>query len=246
MRYTTLWVSLTAVILASFAVLGYFGGEIYRQAPPVPARVVTTEGGVVFTGQDIRDGQNVWQSLGGQQVGSVWGHGAYVAPDWSADWLHREATWLLDHWAHEQYGKPYAQLGEEAQAALRVTLKRELRANTYQPATGDLVISRLRAQAIAAVGAHYAALFGDDPVLEPLRNAYAIPANAVTDPERRRLMTAFFFWAAWACATNRPGSDITYTNNWPPEALIGNTPTGSIVVWSVISFVLLLAGIGAL
>ncbi|MCS6927052.1 MAG: nitric-oxide reductase large subunit, partial [Candidatus Binatia bacterium] len=125
-------------------------------------------------------------------------------------------------------------------------LKRELRTNTYHPASGDLVISPLRARAIAAVGAHYAALFGDDPALEPLRNAYAIPANAVRDPEHRRLMNAFFFWAAWACAANRPGSEISYTNNWPPEALIGNAPTASIIVWSVISFVLLLAGIGAL
>ncbi|MCS6925671.1 MAG: nitric-oxide reductase large subunit, partial [Candidatus Binatia bacterium] len=121
MHYMRLWVSLTAMIVTSFAVLGYFGSEIYRQAPPVPARVVTTEGVVLFTGQDIHDGQNVWQSLGGQQVGSVWGHGAYVAPDWSADWLHREAIWLLDHWAYERYGKPYAQLDEEAQAALRVS-----------------------------------------------------------------------------------------------------------------------------
>lgn len=246
MRYTGLWVSLTAVIITSFAVLGYFGGEIYRQAPPVPARVVTTAGVVLFTGRDISDGQNVWQSLGGQQVGSVWGHGAYVAPDWSADWLHREALWLLDHWAHERYGKPYARLDEEAQAALRVTLERELRTNTYQPATGDLVVSPLRARAIAAVAAHYAALFGDDPTLEPLRRAYAIPANAVKDPERRRLMNAFFFWTAWACVTNRPGSDVSYSHNWPPEPLVGNAPTASLLVWSVISFVFLLAGIGAL
>ena len=93
-RYVWLWTGLFVVIAASFAVLGYFGREIYRQAPPVPERVVTSDGRVLFTGQDIRNGQNVWQSLGGQQVGSIWGHGAYVAPDWSADWLHREAMWL--------------------------------------------------------------------------------------------------------------------------------------------------------
>ena len=90
--------------------LGYYGGEVYRQAPPVPERVVTTDGRVLFTGQDIKDGQNVWQSMGGQEVGTVWGHGAYVAPDWSADWLHREATWLLDHWAQAEHGKSYASL----------------------------------------------------------------------------------------------------------------------------------------
>src|SRR6476661_1087294 len=116
--YRKLWVSLIAVIGLSFLVLGYYGGEIYRKAPPIPKRVVTADGQVLFTAQEIKDGQNVWQSIGGQQVGSIWGHGAYVAPDWSEDWLHREAVWLLDHWAVESGGKSYAELPAEAQAAL--------------------------------------------------------------------------------------------------------------------------------
>src|SRR5690606_11571130 len=118
--------------------------------------------------------------------------------------------------------------------------------NTYDPETGEITISPLRAEAIAAVAAHYDALFGDDPELAELREAYAIPASSVPDPDRREAMNAFFFWATWACTTNRPGGDITYTQNWPAEPLVGNAPTGSLVVWSVISFVLLLAGIGAL
>jgi len=245
MRYTRLWIVLSLVITGSFVVLGYYGWEIYRQAPPVPDRVITSAGTILFTGQDIKDGQNVWQSMGGQQVGTVWGHGAYVAPDWSADWLHREATWLLDHWAAD-LGSPYAELDAEAQAALRQRLKTEIRTNTYDPATGDLTVSPVRARAIAAVGEHYTALFGHDPALNDLRDAYAIPADTIKDPNRQELLNAFFFWASWACATTRPNSNITYTNNWPPEALIDNAPSGSIVVWSVISFVLLLAGIGAL
>src|SRR5690606_6067338 len=108
--------------------------------------------------------------------------------------------------------------------------------------TGDLVVSPLRAQAIAAVSAHYTALFTNDPALAKLRDAYAIPANTIKDPARMAAMNTFFFWASWACATERPGSKVTYTQNWPPEELIGNVPTGHIIVWSVISFVLLLAG----
>jgi Nitric oxide reductase large subunit len=96
MRYTKLWVSLALVILLSFAVLGYYGGKIYQVMPPIPQRVVTTTGTVLFTGDDIREGQNVWQSIGGHAIGSVWGHGAYVAPDWTADWLHRECMWFLN------------------------------------------------------------------------------------------------------------------------------------------------------
>lgn len=123
MRYTRLWLGLGFVTLASFAVLGYYGREIYRQAPPIPERVVTTAGRVIYTAQDIREGQNVWQSMGGQEVGSVWGHGAYVAPDWSADYLHRQATYMLDHWARAGGGTTFDALGGEAQAVLRVRLK---------------------------------------------------------------------------------------------------------------------------
>lgn len=246
MQYLRLWVGFVVVVLASFAVLGYYGIEIYQQAPPVPERLVTGAGRVLFTGDDIRDGQNVWQSMGGQQVGSVWGHGAYVAPDWSADWLHREATWILDRWAQEQHGEDFAALPLPEQAALKAHLAQELRTNTYDPATGDLLVSPVRAEAIEAVGRHYDQLFGDAPELAELREDYAIPANSVPDAQRRQQMNAFFFWASWACSTNRPGETITYTNNWPPEELIGNRPTGSMVIWSVVSFVALLAGVGGL
>src|SRR5690606_38609529 len=90
---TRLWVGLTLVFVVSFAILGYYGGEIYQTMPPVPKRVITSDGEVLFTEKEIKDGQNVWQSIGGQEVGTIWGHRAYVAPDWNADWLHREAMW---------------------------------------------------------------------------------------------------------------------------------------------------------
>ena len=246
MKLKRLWLALSAVIIGSFAVLIYYGVVLYREAPPVPNRVVTTDGDIVFTGEEIRDGQNVWQSMGGQEVGTVWGHGAYVAPDWSADWLHREASWLLDAWATRDHRITYDEVGSETQAALRDRLRNELRTNSYDAGTGDLLVSPIRAEAIRYVGTHYSALFGNDPHLDELREAYAIPANSIKSQDRQHAMNAFFFWASWACATNRPGTDISYTNNWPAESLIGNRPTGAIIVWSVISFVLLLAGIGAL
>ncbi len=80
-----LWILLAAVLFGTFTLLGFFGREVYRQAPPIPERVVTESGRVLFTKEDILQGQQVWQSMGGQQVGTIWGHGAYQAPDWSAD-----------------------------------------------------------------------------------------------------------------------------------------------------------------
>ena len=93
---------------------------------------------------------------------------------------------------------------------------------------------------------HYTALFGDDPALHQLREDYAMPSNVIPDAERREAFTAFIFWATWATVTERPGQDITYTHNWPPDDLVGNHATPVMVVTSVISFVLLLGGIGGL
>ncbi|MGV8113081.1 MAG: nitric-oxide reductase large subunit [Lentimicrobium sp.] len=241
-----LWIGFALVVVISFAVLGYYGYEIYQQAPPVPEEVVTSDGTVIFTGQDIKDGQNVWQSIGGQEVGSVWGHGAYVAPDWSADWLHREAVFILNTWSKQEFSRAYDELPGEQQAALNHRLQEELRKNTWDPSTGTITVSPLRAEAIRSLSLHYESLFMDNPDYHQLRNDYAIPVNSIKDPERMYKMNAFFFWASWACVTERPGEAITYTHNWPPDEIVGNKPTGDLVLWTGFSVIMLLIGIGIL
>ena len=244
MKTKKLWLGFIAVMVISFGVLLYYGREIYREAPPIPERVVTENGQTLFTGQDIKDGQNVWQSLGGHQLGTIWGHGAYQAPDWTADWLHREAVYMLDRLAMEAYGKSYDEVTEEQQAFLRVTLQRDMRTNTYDSSADVITVSRLRADAIADNSAHYGGLFTNNPELAHLRDAYSVPENSLKDPERVRLLNAFFFWASWACITERPGKEITYTNNWPADEIIGNRPTGSMILWTGFSVIILIAGIG--
>ena len=245
LSFRRLWIALALVVGLSFGALLYFGGEVYQYAPPIPSRVVTERGELVFTGEQILAGQDVWRSIGGQELGSIWGHGAYTAPDWTADWIHREAMWLLEQWSRTG-GVAYAAAAPARQAALQATLQEELRTNTYDAGSGTVTVSALRARAIGAVQDHYLGLFGADPGLADLREAYAMPTDTVPDTAHRQDLTAFFFWAAWACVTERPGHDYTYTNNWPPDALVGNRPTGHVVLVSVLSFVLLLGGIGAL
>ncbi|HPE77453.1 MAG TPA: nitric-oxide reductase large subunit [Draconibacterium sp.] len=244
MNAKKLWFGFIAVMVISFGVLGYYGREIYREAPPVPDKVVTEDGTVLFTGQDIKDGQNVWQSLGGQEIGTVWGHGAYQAPDWSADWLHKEAIFILDKLAMQTEGVPYSQVSEEKQASLKILLQKDLRKNTFDKAKSTITVSGMRAEAIASNAKFYGGLFTNDPSLAHLREAYSIPENSLKDPERVRLLNTFFFWISWACVTERPGQDITYTNNWPAEKLVANEPTGSMHLWTGFSVIILLAGIG--
>src|SRR5512141_860230 len=179
--HKTLWWLLGTTLFAAFFILGFFGREVYRQAPPIPARVVSADGAVLMTRDDILTGQQVWQTTGGQELGSVWGHGSYQAPDWSADWLHREATTLLDLWGAREYGKPFAALGAEQQGGLRARLVQEMRGNRFDAETGTVTVSADRAEAIRRTAAHYDALYGGAPELSSLRAAYAMQDVVVPD-----------------------------------------------------------------
>ena len=243
--YKKYWFALIGVCIVMFSLLGYFGAEVYRSAPPVPAQVSTAGGKTLFTQEDILDGQTAWQSVGGMQLGSIWGHGAYQAPDWTADWLHRELTAWLDLAARERHGRAYADLDAGLQGALRAELRAEYRANGVG-ADGALVVSERRARAMAHTAAYYDQLFSDAPALAKSRESFAMKENTLPSAERRERLTQFFFWTAWAAATERPGTQVTYTNNWPHEPLIGNVPSKENVVWSIASVVILLAGIGLL
>ena len=235
-----LWIAFAVVIVGSFAVLGGVGYKMISNAPPIPSRVVTTDGRLVLDEQTIQDGQNVWQSIGGQEIGSVWGHGAYVAPDWSADWLHRESVAMLQSWSRELGSTSFDALSLDQQAILKARLIREMRTNTYDPETRTLTISPERAAVFDQLAAYYGGIFQNG------KPEYAIPKGALMDTHKQRQMAAFFWWTAWATTTNRPASDITYTNNWPHEPLVANQPTSAAVVWSVISFVLLLGSVGGM
>ncbi|MEC5398534.1 nitric-oxide reductase large subunit [Uliginosibacterium sp. H1] len=257
-----LWTALAVLLVTSFSLLLWSGTEIQRNAAPMPERVVSEDGSVLYTRSEIERGRQVWQSMGGMQLGSIWGHGAYVAPDWSADWLHREAVSILDAWAaRASAGASFATLPVDAQAGLQGRLQQMMRRNTYDAATGTIVLTPDRAAAVAKVAQHYISLFGNDPATAELREAYAMKNDTVPDAENRRLLSAFFWWTAWATTTERPAEaadalspdkpamqpkQATYTNNWPGEPLVGNAPPASTWVWSAFSVLFLIAGIALL
>jgi len=149
--------------------------------------------------------------------------------------LHRQSEIVLNDWAREQGAANYAALPAESRAALQGRLTELTRHKTYDPRTDTIVLDTEHAKAFDELTKYYADVYGQG------RNEYAIPAGALTDPAKQHQMAAFFWWTARAASTNRPGEEVTYTQNWPHEELIGNRPTGEIIVWSVISFVLLLA-----
>ena len=243
-----LWTMFAVLLVVMFGILLLIGGRSFQQAPPLPEQVVMVDGeasSVVFTSSDIHDGRDVWRRLGGMELGSVWGHGGYLAPDWTADVLHREALAMLEA------DGDLATVSAPERAARIAALAARIRVNTYDPETKRIVISRDRARAIETVIAHYTALFGgsgDGPDAEAMREAFAIP-NQPLGPEPDediRKLAAWWWWTSWAAATLRPDDTVTYTNNWPHEPLVGNQPSSSTFIWTFVSVVLLIAAVGAL
>lgn len=242
-----LWTWLAVICVLSFAALGWVGREIYLKAPPIPRQVTNSQGEILFTAEQIRHGQQAWLTAGGQQLGTVWGHGSYLAPDWSADWLHREALALREAIAQRTFGLAYDTLDAGRKAHVGSLVKDELRRNTWQGEENVLVLSDLRAGAVRSVARHYAGLFGSDSAQATLREQYAMTADTLATAEERHDLTAFFFWASWATATDRPGeTGLSYTSNWPHEPLVGNTPTTGAGIWSVASIILMIGAIAGM
>ncbi|WIM93041.1 cbb3-type cytochrome c oxidase subunit I [Actinoplanes oblitus] len=222
------WIQAVAlVMLVGFGVMGLLAYRTYTAEPPIPQRVVAPDGRVLFTGDDVSRGQQIFLHNGLMEYGSVFGHGAYLGPDFTDDYLHRAAESVT-----RQLG---AGAGTTAQRVVH-----DFQHNQYDAITKTLTYTTEQAVAFDENVTYYSGYFSADNTAKGLR------PKAITDPTRLRQMTAFFSWSAWAASAHRPGKDYSYTNNWPPEPLVGNTPTANVLVWSVLSLVALLAGIGAL
>mgnify|MGYP002552031414 FL=1 len=241
-QYKKFWYLLVAVLIGAFSILGYYGFEVYREAPPIPQQYVSESGEKVITHDDILHGQTAWQTTGGMQVGSVWGHGAYQAPDWTADWLHRELINWLDITANQEFGKNFADLNDEQQTLLKARLTKEYRGSKVE--NGTVVLSNTRLAAMDKTAQYYISLYGDDPATKVTREHFAMKDNTLPDLQARKDLAKFFFWTAWTASAERPNTHASYTNNWPHEPLINNVPTPENVIWSIASVVFLIAGIG--
>ena len=223
------WVQAVAIVMIfGFTVMGMLAYRTYTGEPPIPARVTDDSGHVLFTRGDILAGQAVFLRNGLMEYGSIFGHGAYLGPDFTADYLHRAALSVM-----EFYG------GESSDRAKLQTVA-DFKNNRYDPSTDTLIYTPAQAHAFEQLRNDYGEFFG-----EPTTK-YGLRPNAIRDPEQIRQLTAFFSWSAWASAALRPGLQYSYTNNWPPEPLVENRATADAIVWSVLSLIALLGGIGLL
>jgi len=223
------WLQAVAfVMLFGFFVMGLLAYRTYAGEAPIPARTVGPDGKVLFTRQDILAGQQIFLKNGLMEYGSVFGHGAYLGPDYTADYLRRAATSVM-----ASHGGP------QSDRARGETIH-EFKANLFDEASNTLRFTAGQTNAYQELVPYYTKFFAEPTTRFGLR------PGAITDPEQTRQLTSFFAWSAWVAAALRPGHNYSYTNNWPPEPLVNNTVTADNVVWSVLSLIVLLGGIGAL
>lgn len=225
-------VAITMVL--GFTALILISATAYRNAPPVATRVVDTSGAVIFTADDVRHGQAVFLKYGLMDNGSIWGHGAYLGPDYSAEYLHSMAVDSAEAIAQSRFQKSYAALAPAEQAGVDGEVAATLRVNRYDASSGDLTLSPPGAATFQSQIVHWRDYFQD-----PAGNG-GLAANAVSDAQSLHDLTAFFAWAAWASVAERPGTGHSYTNNFPYDPLAGNHHTSGALIWSGISFIFLL------
>lgn len=223
------WIQAVVIVMVfGFFVLGLLAYRTYTDEPPIPGKAVDAVGQVLFTRADVVAGQEVFLRNGLMEYGSIFGHGAYLGPDFTADYLHRAALEVTSQYQKSGFDQASAQTIQD------------FKTNRYDSATDALTFTAGQASAFAQIQSHYGDYFGTPTT------RYGLRPRAITDPEAIKQLTAFFCWSAWAAAARRPGRAYSYTNNWPPEPLVGNHPTADTIVWSVLSLIALLGGVGVL
>ena len=220
-------------VLIAITVLGY------RHAPPIPGKVVSSDGTTLFTRADVQAGQAVFLRYGLMNNGSIWGHGAYLGIDYSAQALHQMGVDAGAALARQQFGKPFEQLDAQQKSAVQGQVAALLKQNRFDAATDTLSFTPAETQAWRGQQAYWREYFRDSS------NNGGLKPDWISDPKELAQFTDFVTWAAWASVANRPGATSSYTMNFPYDPSVGNLPAPQATFWSALSLVVFLVGVGA-
>jgi len=228
--------SVLGIIVTGFVILIIIAFMTPRYAPPIPLKVLNPAGDTLFIRDDIVSGQVVFLRYGLMENGSVWGHGGYLGPDFSAEYLHCLSVDAAAILSRSLYGRTQAELTVTQRAALGEEVRQLLKTNRYHPDTGFLIFTAPEEASYQEQIGKWAAYFNDPTINRGLLT------GLISDPEEIKQLTAFFAWTAWASVANRPGKDYSYTSNFPYDPSVGNRPTSGAFLWSALSLIMLLAG----
>lgn len=225
-------------LVAGLTVLIWLATRTYKDASPIPEKVVSQSGETIFSKDDIQAGQQVFLKYGLMENGTIWGHGAYLGPDFSAEYLHTLSLDAASVIAKQRFGYNFSDLSDEERHDVTAGVQQLLKQNRYDAQSETLTFTEAEElsyrRQISKWTDHFAA---------PHTSA-GLSEKYIKSPRELQQLTAFFAWTAWASVTNRPGKSHSYTNNFPYEPMVGNTPTSDAVLWSALSLISLLSVTG--
>jgi nitric oxide reductase subunit B len=221
------WV-LLAVAIVTFALLGWTTVLTYEQAPPLPDRFVTTGGVVVLTEAEIYRGKQGFQRADLMDYGSLYGMGSYFGEDYTASTLVQLATLTEDNIAQSEYGKAFNDLSAEHKMGVRSKMQADLQG--VDLSEQETALPNDVASAIATLRRQIADQLQHNNFVKGYTKAYSLDAQGASDT------AGFLIYSALTTVARRPGSTASWTQNWPYEPLVGNTPTTSTFIWTWASF----------
>ncbi len=234
---TLKWAAILCFLVAMAILLG---GGVYmkKDLPPYPGKIVGPGGDILFEKANIMAGQDVYQMYGLMDHGAVWGHGSQRGPEFSAHTLNIMADAIGDFYSQKDHGKPYGDLTGLEKGIIDVKIKHETKTNRYDAAKDTLVLTEAQVEGVTRVQQHWDKMFKEG------EQRYGFLPNTIGDETQRLEISRFFFWTSWVASTLRPGTDYSYTNNWPPDRRVGNTASTETYFYSIAGIVALLVVLG--
>lgn len=224
------WIPLSIVIFIGIGSMVFIGTKTYTDAPP-RVNFVTTNGDVVFTKDQIIQGQVYFLKYAFMDYGSMFGDGALRGPDFTADALHQTSVFMEEFYANQNGGN------QDAYDLARIRTQREIKQNGFSEKEQLIYLSEGEVFAGHKLRQHFAKVIRQDMqgIVPQVKNISDAELDAIT---------AFFFWGGWVCGAERDSTGYSYTNNWPYDPDAGNLPTSEIVLWSVLATLGLILALG--
>jgi nitric oxide reductase subunit B len=228
---------LLVVAVLTFAALGWTTFTTYDQAPPLPDRMVDSGGATIMSGGDIVAGKAGFQRADLMDYGSLYGMGSYFGEDYTADGLVRLGALVEANIAAREFGQPLASLTAEQRMGVRSAMEAQLRGV-------DLTAHEVRvpddlAKAIGTLRGQLAEGLQRHDFQRGWTKAYSL------DPVAAQATADFLIYSSLTTIARRPGTDVSWTQNWPYEPSVGNAPTSATFLWTWISFCFTFFAFGA-
>ncbi|MCB0669076.1 MAG: cbb3-type cytochrome c oxidase subunit I [Saprospiraceae bacterium] len=222
------WQPLLFILIISVAGVFMIGYQTYNDAPPL-ADFKNEAGEVIISKDNISAGQEVFHKYALMEYGSLFGDGAQRGPDFTAEALH-EVTLSMNRSALKTFEIRENRMADPMIAkVIAEEVKEVLKDNRYDEQQNAIIVNQDQANAVHDLRKYY-----QDVFLNTSGEKSFPPGDFIRDPQEISNLSDFFFWSAWVCVTERPGSEYSYTHNWPYDQGAGNTPTSPVILWSVL------------